>query len=352
VRYLLTQRSFQSFLYLLEQCRDPHTATWLERRFGWTNLENYHGTGFFNTTIYPEWNSLLEDLIQQPPSQVIIKAKRRGRGHGGWSKNNPYLPERFIEFPIDIVPVSLVTRILAVREQISAEWVTDLDSLITMNDMILESYQNHARAARDNKDGDDATSTTTTTTTTTVFDRNADFLISNTNAFMPLGHASPLRKGSFDLLILLATQESVHRVLRSYRDNNDSQSLEWLREFYKERVSRFFDGNQEYGRADDFLEELLLTPPSVKRSSTTIRTDKMELMDPMKIAEDILRMRTEVARDWKEIMKDVPADHTELRKLLLTKQMESWGQRENSTTTSGESSIVSSEGEEDGGQFQ
>jgi hypothetical protein len=247
------------------------------------------------------------------------------------------LPERFIEFQLDIDPVSLATRILAVREQISTEWTTDLDSLITMNDMILESYRNHVKAARDN---DDSTAPTRT------FDRNADFLISNTNAFAPLGHTSPLRKGSFDLLVLLATQESVHRVLRSYRDNNESQLLEWLREFYKERVSRFFDGNQEYGRADDFLEELLLTPPSVKRSSTTTRTDKMDLMDPMKVAEDILRMRTEVAKDWKEIVRNVPADHTELRKLLLTKQMEKWGQREST-----ESPIVSSEGE-DGGQFQ
>ena len=30
LRNFLTQRSIQSFLYLLDQCRDPHTAAWVE----------------------------------------------------------------------------------------------------------------------------------------------------------------------------------------------------------------------------------------------------------------------------------------------------------------------------------
>lgn len=44
-------------------------------------------------TKYPVWDSILADMLFQPPDVVIISAKRRGRGHGGWSKNNPYLEE-------------------------------------------------------------------------------------------------------------------------------------------------------------------------------------------------------------------------------------------------------------------
>lgn len=56
-------------------------------------LENYHGTGAFNVTLYPSWDALLVDMLQRPDDVVVVSAKRRGRGHGGWSKNNPYLED-------------------------------------------------------------------------------------------------------------------------------------------------------------------------------------------------------------------------------------------------------------------
>jgi hypothetical protein len=56
-------------------------------------LESFHGTGAFNLTKYPEWDSMLLEMMFLPPQVVVISAKRRGRGVGGWSKNNPYLEE-------------------------------------------------------------------------------------------------------------------------------------------------------------------------------------------------------------------------------------------------------------------
>ena len=92
VRLFLTQRSFQSFLHLLNTCRDPHTVRWLTEFGGWPeSFTEYHGLGGFGPSI-TEWDTLLLDLMQQPQSEVVVRAKRRGRGHGGWSKNNPYLP--------------------------------------------------------------------------------------------------------------------------------------------------------------------------------------------------------------------------------------------------------------------
>lgn len=90
----LTQRAMQSFIHLLIETRDPHTVTWMEEFGGWTNLEEFHGTGALNLTIYPKWDSVLLEMMEQPPAVVVIRAKRRGKGHGGWSKNNPYLEVR------------------------------------------------------------------------------------------------------------------------------------------------------------------------------------------------------------------------------------------------------------------
>jgi hypothetical protein len=152
---------------------------------------------------------------------------------------------------------------------------------------------------------------------------------------------SPLRKGNFDLTVLLVTQESVHRVLRQYREDGEKVAFEWLREFYGERVPKYFDGHGGYARADDFLETLLLTPPSVKKNVG----GKADLIDPLRIAEDIIRMRTKVGLDFKNVVAHVPHDHTELRKLLLSKQMARWGNTPGSVEAT-ESEIVP------GGEFE
>ena len=235
-----------------------------------------------------------------------------------------------MEFHIDIDPTSLVTRIISVREQLSAEWAEDLDTLAVANNMILDSYHDKSRNARkieewsevDLGSGTEAIDMSCAREKV-VFDRNAQFMLQNSNAFNDLS-SSPLRQGNFDLLMLLSTQESVHRVLRNYKDTGREHeaTFEWFRDFYVERVASFFDGNQEGGRSDDFLEELLLTPPSVKNDG-----GKVALIDPLHIAEDVIRIRGAVAMEWKEIAANCQSDHTSVRRQLLGKRMEKWGHR-------------------------
>ena len=134
IKQFLTQRSIQSFMFLAEQVRDPHTADWIERLLGKTDLLNYHGTGAFNITRFPTWDAFFMELIEQPKSKIIIQAKRRGRGHGGWSKNNPYLKDRYVEFEVLIDPESILPRIMSVREQLANEFVQDVDSVRHAND--------------------------------------------------------------------------------------------------------------------------------------------------------------------------------------------------------------------------
>ena len=71
---------------------------------------------------------------------MIISAKRRGRGHGGWSKNNPYLQDRYVEYSLDIRPASLVQRLLGVRMQLANEFENDLDIVRIVDGMIMKSY--------------------------------------------------------------------------------------------------------------------------------------------------------------------------------------------------------------------
>ena len=158
--HFLTQRSIQSFMFLLTQVRDPHTSDWIERFLESTNLLEYHGTGAFNQTRFPEWDTFFWELLEEPKTSVIVEARRRAPIFGG-SRNNPYLKkevrekarnnlyycwdvahivpvdllkDQFVEYEIKIDPLSLVPRILSVREQIAQEITLDLKIASAYND--------------------------------------------------------------------------------------------------------------------------------------------------------------------------------------------------------------------------
>lgn len=267
--------------------------------------------------------------------------------------------QKTIDYELEVDPSAVVRRILAVREQISQEWIQDLDTLMQLNDDILETYeeykeQQHHQASMmedddNNSIGDDEEDDMETnnvdeldllvkrlvlqnsnqknnnarvkeeeTEKTPVFDINAWYTWSQ-SLFNRDRDSSPFRKKNFDLLLLLSTQESVHRVLNHYQ-NDDTirpETYEWLWDFYKGHVNKHFDGHQTFGSAEEFLEKMLRSPP------TMIETDTKALgilawVNPMQIAEDIVRERSEVALAWMEVVKSAQDDHTDLRRLLFT----------------------------------
>ena len=63
-------------MFLLTQIRDPHTANWIENMANATNLLEYHGSGAFNLTRYPDWDSIFVDMIDRPRSKIILQAKQ------------------------------------------------------------------------------------------------------------------------------------------------------------------------------------------------------------------------------------------------------------------------------------
>lgn len=256
----------------------------------------------------------------------------------------------FVDYEIDIDPTSIVSRIISVREQIANEWLQDLETMIETNNYVLQTYlaeqtesrvEQEASMAKDGVDSDeqddeeyddeeeeepafDALTAPYSSNEdpqdqeapVVVFDRNAMAMLTNSMGSQDRD-SSPLRRSNFDLLLLLCTQESIHSVLRSYREENRVESLAWLRDFYISRVSEFFDGhNHVRGRGDLFLEELLLSTPSVVR-----KEDELHLIDPLRMAEDIIRERSRVASDWKKLVNQTSEDHMGIRRIILAKMM-------------------------------
>jgi hypothetical protein len=95
----LTQRSLQSFMFLLKTMKDPHTNTWIENFLGSKNLLSYHGSGALDLDRFRDWDSVFNELIDKPHDSVIVEIQARGEGRG-LSKNNPY---RMQEVSISII---------------------------------------------------------------------------------------------------------------------------------------------------------------------------------------------------------------------------------------------------------
>jgi hypothetical protein len=252
-----------------------------------------------------------------------------------------------IKIEIDIDPPSLANRILSVRQKIADEWISDLDLIVSVNQKILASYVERNKNERDNEQQKTDTEMKSENEgnregfetlggvgqvsgdfnfgqrTVQKFERHTVYLLNNHQSFNDM-YSSPLRASNFDLLLLLTTQESIHRVLNSYKKSGENKevSFAWLKEFYTKKIKDYFDGDQSFGRADDFMDELLGTGPLLK----SLPGGKMGFIDPLAIAEDIIDQREVIAKEWKEVMTNVSTEHQIIRQEIWIRQMARWGQ--------------------------
>ena len=324
----LNQCALQSLLFLMNEVRDRQTALWLEefaqpiirRRTlvkrqdfilsdmakaveGATNssasqeykeirLLYYHGLAAMNTTRFPSWESFFETLLKEPTETYVITSASR------------FVPD----YELEINPASLCSRLVSVREQIAREFVKDLSVIEDLGGQTIASYWEKLKATKYDDEG--------------IPVERPSMLFLDYTADMQSDYApSPLRKGNFDLLMLISTQESIHRVLNdpSKRSNGspDKASIHFLRSFYAQRIGSHFTGSQFYGRADDFLEELLKTPPS----TVQLQDEETALVDPVRIVEMILKEREKVAIEWGDMAYDAPETHTAIKRWQLNRLM-------------------------------
>lgn len=357
VRLFLTQRCIQSFMFLLAATRDLHTVWWLDdfvqpvtinnywaddvdlkpmaaadtfresdKRIG-SKLLNYHGLAALNTTIFPAWDTFFTSLLEQPDT-VLKVSTPKDMGQRIYS-----------EFDIDIEPARLCARILSVREQLAKEMTGDLKAIANMGQMIFRSYWKNAKErknTRHTRTSGARAGGINGESSPYGFDRPGTMYIN----FDPQDDnelaSSPLRKGNFDLLYNLITQTAVIQLLQCNEgvvvgedelQNISSQSF--LSKFYLERQITHFIGSQWYGKGDDFIEELILSSPIImSRNTDSFESSGGEdseapmpplVIEPMRIAEQILLRRDKLALEWKEILQGASSEHTEIRKLQLSR---------------------------------
>ncbi len=285
---------------------------------------NYHGLSALNTTMFPAWDSFFTSLLEQPDTLLQIQTPK-DLGQRAYSN-----------FDIDILPARLCARILSVREQISREMTGDLKAISNMGQIIFNSYWENAKSRKDTKQ----------TKTGNVrgrhsspygFDRPSAMYIN----FDPQDDAefapSPLRTGNFDLLYNLITQSAVVQLLQGEEgvvvgedEVQNRCSQKYLSNFYKDRLVTHFVGSQWYGKGDDFIEELILGSPIIMPMNynatenndenmvdTEITSAPPLVVEPMRIAEQILLRRDKIALEWMDIMRCTPSEHTSIRKMQL-----------------------------------
>ena len=321
----LNQVSVQSLIFLVNSLRDRHTAIWMEdftqpvirlrtkdkasdhvlsnmakavqdamqdtQTEREIQLLSYHGLAAMNTTLFPTWDSYFEQLLQQSSVTYVIESSR------------PHVPT----YEMEINPASLCSRLISVREQIAREFVNDLDVIAELSSTMMQRYfDSHGNGGGD---GGGAR---------VMEPPNLLFLETSVDSdFTP----SPLRKGNFDLLMTLTTQEAIHRVLNNNNNNSnkssDKSSLQFLRNFYVHRIHTHFTGSNWYGRAEDFMIELLQSSPSIIQVSE----EESGLVDPLRVAELVLQQREQVAEEWLELSLDVPQAHTNIKRWQFNRLM-------------------------------
>jgi hypothetical protein len=300
----LNQCAIQSLLFHMVSLKDRYTALWLEdftkpiihsrtkendgrdqllsnMASAWNNamhetrptertiqLLTYHGLDAINTTVFPTWDDYFKILLQQPTVEYTIESSR---------------PAGMVpSYTLDIVPASLCSRILSVREQIAQEFVNDLDVIAEQSLTAMDKY----RGSSNQK-----------------LDRIHQYFLEMSihEDYKP----SPLRKGNFDLLLSMTTQEAIHRILNKWCENNNngnndknqerwvdysaktSASVQFLRNFYAQRIGTHFTGSNYYGRADDFLDELLQISPRMVQLQDSVSG----WVDPDHLVDMIFKVR-------------------------------------------------------------
>ena len=63
----------------------------------------------------------------------------------------------------------------------------------------------------------------------------------------------------------------------------------------------YFDGDQNFGRSDDFIDAVLRAPPPLP--------DGWHSTDPLRMAQRIVSIQKDVALEWMGMMEEVEEDH-------------------------------------------
>lgn len=330
-----------------------------------SQLLTYHGLHALNTTIFDTWDSYFEMLLEEVRSVTYLLLVCCAAVHCRFFLTFNFFPQpdtvlliqtpvdlgrrAYSEFDIDIEPARLCMRILSVRELIATELTGDLKAISTMGQQIWDSYWYNTKMRKEStpsksgggkggigfKDG----------SSPSAFDRPSLLFMNFDPQYDGSLAPSPLRLGNFDLLYNLITQEAVTQLMQTEvivgeNERQNTACKRYLQNFYQEHLLTHFVGAQFYGKGDDFIEELMMGSPimlfgdkdgddaSTREEGAEIGSNDSEstttpplVVEPLRIAEQVLLRRDKLALEWFEIMKGIPSEHMDIRKKQLSRLM-------------------------------
>mmetsp|Transcript_5716 Transcript_5716/g.13651 ORF Transcript_5716/g.13651 Transcript_5716/m.13651 type:complete len:447 (-) Transcript_5716:521-1861(-) len=265
IKNLLTQRAVQTQLYTLSFSGDLNTFEFLECFKDHHGLCDLHDHGALKVG----WKEYLFDLIQSKQHDKVTKKTL----YRGGSANNPYLQDAAVsmEFTTTIRPAILADNIMALRQDIAVEWLSDLKLVAAENDELMRQHL---------------------AMVTEMEDPAGKLMYSS----LQLDDSStPLRKSNYDLLCKMVTEVAIQNTVKEMSNRRSEEvAANWLQKHMDTTAAPLFARSEAAQHQRDvgktFLQGLLRETPKVVRG--TLRdADEVTLVDPLDIAARIMAER-------------------------------------------------------------
>ncbi|CAM9790952.1 unnamed protein product [Scytosiphon promiscuus] len=245
------------------------------------------------------WQAFLAGMLRAPPEDIVVK--KLIKSPRGGSGNNPYLADRKpMEYTESIEPTSIARRIMAIREQVAEQLGSDLKQMPAENARLQADYHYESELGPDRAQA-----------------LRLSSLQPMTEVDPSSGTANPPRRRStYRDALELVTAASMKRVRAELRIRGDRTTLDWLERFSNSELEQ---------RGNALLESLFAGPMVLVKDPLR---DRPKVVEPLKVAQEIMQGREVVAEDLIEVLERVPQDHLALTVSLLNEKWNSPGDAE------------------------
>ncbi|CAN0079394.1 unnamed protein product [Discosporangium mesarthrocarpum] len=282
VKNMLLEASISSVVYYWLEFRDDLSPKWL------TSFTKANGEiGEIG------WRRFLTNLMRTEPEELVVR--RISQRPLGGSGNNPYLSSNraAMEYNVLIEPITMAKKIMQVREQMSLEWKKDMGLMEAENSELTRFREDSMGVVKEKAE-------------------HMHHVVFEDDPFAPVG--TPQRGKNYKKLLDLVTKVGIRNYRAELRVSGDRYTLNWLERFM---TKNDMEGSKKLkGNA---LVEAILDGPIVMIKDP--RTDKPRMIDPSKIAREIMGFRHKEARAIVMMMDDIPMDHSTLNRVYLEERL-------------------------------
>eukprot|EP00904_Undaria_pinnatifida_P014256 jgi/Undpi1/9961/HiC_scaffold_28.g12415.m1 len=242
------------------------------------------------------WHAFLSGMLRAPPEDIVVK--KLIKSPRGGSGNNPFLADRKpIEYTETIEPTTIARRLMEIREQMAEQLSTDLRQMAAENDKLQRDYVDESELGPD---------------------RAQALRMSVLEPMVEVDPSSgmanpPQRRAAYKTAVELATAASMRRVRSELRIRGDSRTLDWL--------DRFSDRELEQ-RGNALIQSLFAGPMVFINDPSRARP---KIIEPLKVAQDIMKEREVLAQEFIAVLERVPQDHLRMTVSLLNEKWVSPG---------------------------